>query len=121
MGLERLSISAIKQIPALMGEVDVLSAVLSLPGAKSVGEASTGMNVRGGATDQNLILFNDANIYNPSHLFGFFSAIDPDVIKNVSLYKSSIPAQYGGRISSVLDITSLDGNTRKLTGSLGIG
>lgn len=121
MGLERLSISAIKQIPALMGEVDVLRAVLSLPGVKSVGEASTGMNVRGGATDQNLILFNDANIYNPSHLFGFFSAIDPDVIKNVSLYKSSIPAQYGGRISSVLDITSLDGNTRKLTGSLGIG
>ncbi|HRP45479.1 MAG TPA: carboxypeptidase-like regulatory domain-containing protein, partial [Ginsengibacter sp.] len=102
MGLERLSINAIKQIPALMGEVDVLRAVLSLPGVKSVGEASTGMNVRGGATDQNLILFNDANIYNPSHLFGFFSAIDPDVIKNVSLYKSSIPAQYGGRISSVL-------------------
>ncbi|MCO6497068.1 MAG: TonB-dependent receptor [Chitinophagaceae bacterium] len=121
MGLERLSITAINQIPALMGEVDVLRAVLSLPGVKSVGEASTGMNVRGGATDQNLILFNDANIYNPSHLFGFFSAIDPDVIKNVNLYKSSIPAQYGGRISSVLDIASLDGNTKNLTGSVGIG
>lgn len=121
MGLEKLSISAIKQIPAVMGEVDVLRAVLSLPGVKSVGEASTGMNVRGGATDQNLILFNDANIYNPSHLFGFFSAIDPDVIKNVDLYKSSIPAKYGGRISSVLDITSLDGNSKKLSGSAGIG
>ncbi len=121
MGLERLNISTIKQIPAVMGEVDVLRAVLSLPGVKSVGEASTGMNVRGGATDQNLILFNDANIYNPSHLFGFFSAIDPDVIKNVNLYKSSIPAEYGGRVSSVLDITSLDGNTKKLSGSAGLG
>lgn len=121
MGLERLNISTIKQIPAVMGEVDVLRAVLSLPGVKSVGEASTGMNVRGGATDQNLILFNDANIYNPSHLFGFFSAIDPDVIKNVNLYKSSIPAEYGGRVSSVLDITSLDGNSKRLSGSAGIG
>lgn len=121
MGMERLNMAAIKQIPAVMGEVDVLRAVLSLPGVKSVGEASTGMNVRGGATDQNLILFNDLNIYNPSHLFGFFSAIDPDVIKNVNLYKSSIPAKYGGRISSVLDITSLDGNAKKLSGSAGIG
>lgn len=121
MGMDRLNISAIKQIPAVMGEVDVLRAVLSLPGVKSVGEASTGMNVRGGATDQNLILFNDANIYNPSHLFGFFSAIDADIIKNVNLYKSSIPAKYGGRISSVLDIKSLDGNSKKLTGAAGIG
>lgn len=121
MGMDQLNITAIKQIPAVMGEVDVLRAVLSLPGVKSVGEASTGLNVRGGATDQNLILFNDMNIYNPSHLFGFFSAIDPDVIKNVNLYKGSIPAKYGGRISSVLDITSLDGNVNKLTGSAGIG
>ncbi|MEO8823256.1 MAG: Plug domain-containing protein, partial [Ginsengibacter sp.] len=99
MGMDKLSMTAIKQIPAVMGEVDVLRAVLTLPGVKSVGEASTGLNVRGGATDQNLILFNGANIYNPSHLFGFFSAFDPDVIKEVTLYKSSIPAKYGGRVS----------------------
>ncbi|MGN6802584.1 MAG: TonB-dependent receptor [Ginsengibacter sp.] len=121
MGMDKLSMTAIKQIPAVMGEVDVLRAVLTLPGVKSVGEASTGLNVRGGATDQNLILFNGANIYNPSHLFGFFSAFDPDVIKDVTLYKSSIPAKYGGRISSVLDITSLDGNDKKISGSAGIG
>ena len=77
--------------------------------------------MRGGATDQNLILFNGANIYNPSHLFGFFSAFDPDVIKDVTLYKSSIPANFGGRISSVLDITSLDGNDKKISGSAGVG
>ena len=121
MGLDKLSMTAVKNIPAVMGEVDVLRAVLTLPGVKSVGEASTGLNVRGGATDQNLILFNGLNIYNPSHLFGFFSAFDADVIKDVTLYKSSIPAKYGGRISSVLDITSLDGNDKKLSGSAGIG
>lgn len=121
MGMEKLNIAAIKQIPAVMGEVDVLRAILTLPGVKSVGEASTGLNVRGGATDQNLILFNGLNIYNPSHLFGFFSAFDPDLLKDVTLYKSSIPAKYGGRISSVLDITSLDGNDKKISGSAGIG
>lgn len=121
MGMDKLNMAAIKQIPAVMGEVDVLRAVLTLPGVKSVGEASTGLNVRGGATDQNLILFNGLNIYNPSHLFGFFSAFDPDVIKDVTLYKSSVPAKYGGRISSVLDITSLDGNDKKLSGSAGLG
>ncbi|MEO6818860.1 MAG: TonB-dependent receptor [Ginsengibacter sp.] len=121
MGMERLNMAAIKQIPTIMGEIDVLRIVQNLPGVKTVGEASTGMNVRGGATDQNLILFNDLNIYNPSHLFGFFSAIDPDVIKDVALFKSSIPAKYGGRISSVLDITSLDGNSKKISGSAGIG
>jgi len=121
MGANKLDIVSMKQIPTAFGEVDVLRAVLSLPGVKSVGEASTGLNVRGGATDQNLILFNGANIYNPSHLFGFFSAFDPDVIKDVTLYKSSIPANYGGRISSVLDITSLDGNDKKISGSAGIG
>lgn len=121
MGVERLSISAISQIPAVLGEVDVLKAVISLPGVKSVGEASTGLNVRGGAADQNLILFNDMNIYNPSHLFGFFSAVSSDVVKEVTLYKSSVPANYGGRLSSVLDINSLDGNTNKLEGKAGIG
>lgn len=121
MGTDKLDIRSMKQIPTAFGEVDVLRAVLSLPGVKSVGEASTGLNVRGGATDQNLILFNGANIYNPSHLFGFFSAFDPDVIKDVTLYKSSIPANFGGRISSVLDITSLDGNDKKISGSAGVG
>ncbi len=121
MGSNKLDILSMKQIPAAFGEVDVLRAVLSLPGVKSVGEASTGLNVRGGATDQNLILFNGANIFNPSHLFGFFSAFDPDVVKDVTLYKSSIPANYGGRVSSVLDITSLDGNDKKIAGTAGIG
>ncbi|MDP4283775.1 MAG: carboxypeptidase-like regulatory domain-containing protein [Bacteroidota bacterium] len=121
MGTNKLDIASIKQMPTAFGEVDVLRAVLSLPGVKSVGEASTGLNVRGGSTDQNLILFNSANIFNPSHLFGFFSAFDADLIKNVTLYKSSIPANYGGRISSVLDITSLDGNDKKIAGSAGIG
>ncbi|MEO8414950.1 MAG: carboxypeptidase-like regulatory domain-containing protein [Ginsengibacter sp.] len=121
MGMDKISIVAMKQVPAIMGEVDVLRTILTLPGVKSVGEASTGLNVRGGATDQNLILFNGANIYNPSHLFGFFSAFDPDLIKDVTLYKSAIPANYGGRISSVLDITSLDGNDKKISGSAGIG
>ena len=121
MGMDKISIVAMKQVPAVMGEVDVLRTILTLPGVKSVGEASTGLNVRGGATDQNLILFNGANIYNPSHLFGFFSAFDPDLIKDVTLYKSAIPANYGGRISSVLDITSLDGNDKKISGSAGVG
>jgi len=121
MGVERISIRTIKQIPAVLGEADVLRAVLTLPGVTSVGEASTGFNVRGGSADQNLILFNDATIYNPSHLFGFFSAFNPDVIKNVELYKSSIPERFGGRLSSVLDVSTRDGNSKKLSGNAGIG
>jgi outer membrane cobalamin receptor len=120
MGLNKITIQEIKQMPAVMGEADVLRTVLTLPGVKSVGEASTGLNVRGGASDQNLILFNGLNIYNPTHLFGFFSAFDPDLIKDVSLYKGNVPAKYGGRTSSVLDITSLDGNDKKLAGSAGV-
>ncbi|MBX0288931.1 TonB-dependent receptor [Hymenobacter sp. HSC-4F20] len=121
MGLERLDIRTMRQIPTAFGETDVLRVVLTLPGVKSVGEGSTGLNVRGGGTDQNLILFNDATVYNPSHLFGFFSAFNPDVIKSVELYKSAIPAKYGGRLSSVLDITTRDGNKKKFSGSGGIG
>ncbi|PWT77281.1 MAG: TonB-dependent receptor, partial [Bacteroidetes bacterium] len=109
MGVERLNIKTIKQVPVVFGEADVLRAVLTLPGVTSVGEASTGFNVRGGSADQNLILFNDATIYNPSHLFGFFSAFNPDVVKDVELYKSSIPERYGGRLASVLDVTTRDG------------
>ncbi len=121
MGIERLSIESIRKVPTVFGEADVLRVVVSLPGVKTVGEASTGFNVRGGSADQNLILFNDATIYNPSHFFGMFSAFNPEVIKDIQLYKSSVPAKYGGRLSSVLDITSREGNKKKITGSAGIG
>jgi len=120
MGVDRLNIKTIKQIPVVFGEADVLRTVLTLPGVTSVGEASTGFNVRGGAADQNLVLFNNATVYNPSHLFGFFSAFNPDLVKDVDLYKSNIPEKYGGRLASVLDITSRDGNKKKFSGSGGI-
>ncbi len=120
MGLEKIDIKTMRQIPGILGEADILRVVLTLPGVQSVGEGSTGLNVRGGASNQNLILFNDATIYNPSHLFGFFSAFNPDVLKNVELYKSGIPAEYGGRLSSVLDVNSREGNKKKFTGSGGI-
>lgn len=121
MGMNRITIQEIKQIPAVFGEVDIMKAVLALPGVLSVGEAGSGFNVRGGATDQNLVLLNGNTIYNPSHFFGFFSAFDPDVVKDVELYKSNIPAKYGGRLSSVLDVTTKEGNTKKFIGSAGIG
>jgi len=120
MGLEKIDMKTLKQIPLALGEADVLKAILTLPGVQSVGEGTVGFNVRGGATDQNLILFNDAAIYNPSHLFGFFSAFNPDLLKNVELYKSGIPAEYGGRISSVLDVTNREGNKKQWAGSGGI-
>ncbi|MDE3247096.1 MAG: TonB-dependent receptor [Bacteroidota bacterium] len=121
MGVSKLTIKSIKQVPVVFGEADVLKVVLSLPGVTSTGEASNGFNVRGGSADQNLILFNDATIYNPSHLFGFFSAFNPDVVKGIELYKSAIPAKYGGRLSSVLDVSLQDGNKKQWTGSAGIG
>jgi hypothetical protein len=121
LGVDKLNITTIKQVPTVFGEADILRVILTLPGVKSVGEASTGFNVRGGATDQNLILFNGTTIYNPSHFFGFFSAFNPDVVKDVELYKSTIPPKYGGRLSSVLDITSREGNKKDFAGSAGIG
>ena len=121
MGISRLNIKTIKQVPVVFGEADILKVVLTLPGVTSVGEGGNGFNVRGGATDQNLILFSDATIYNPSHLFGFFSAFNPDVVKGIELYKSAIPEKYGGRLSSVLDVTGRDGNSRKWSGNAGIG
>jgi hypothetical protein len=121
MGASKLTIKTIKQVPVVFGEADVLKVVLTLPGVTSVGEASTGFNVRGGSADQNLIILNDLTIYNPSHLFGFFSAFNPDVIKGVELYKSAIPEKYGGRLSSVLDVTTKEGNSKKISGSGGIG
>ncbi|MFL5773302.1 MAG: carboxypeptidase-like regulatory domain-containing protein [Flavisolibacter sp.] len=121
MGVERLTLSTIKKVPTVFGEADVLRVVLTLPGVKTVGEASTGFNVRGGAADQNLILLNDATIYNPSHFFGMFSALNPEIVKDIELYKSSIPAHYGGRLSSVLDISTREGNKKNFAGSAGIG
>ena len=121
MGIERVRMEVINKIPTAFGEGDILHAVLTLPGVKSVGEASSGFNVRGGSTDQNLILFNDGTIYNPTHLFGIFSAFNPDIVSEVELYKSSIPAEFGGRISSVLDVRSREGNANKIAGSMGIG
>jgi hypothetical protein len=121
MGVQSLDIKTLKQVPVVFGETDVLRVLLLLPGVKSVGESSTGLNVRGGSADQNLILFNDATIYNPAHFFGFFSAFNPDVVKGVELYKSSMPARYGGRLSSVIDITGKEGNKKEFSGSAGIG
>ena len=121
MGIERLSVKTIKDVPVVFGEADILRVVLTLPGVTSVGEASTGFNVRGGSADQNLILFDGATVYNPSHLLGFFSAFNPDVVKGVELYKSVIPVKYGGRLSSVLDVDTKDGNDKKISGSGGVG
>jgi TonB dependent receptor/CarboxypepD_reg-like domain/TonB-dependent Receptor Plug Domain len=121
MGVQKIDIKTIKQVPVAFGEADLLRVMLTLPGVKSVGESSTGLYVRGGSADQNLILFNDMTIYNPSHFFGLFSAFNPEVVKDVQLYKSSVPARYGGRLSSVLDIESREGNKKDITGSAGIG
>lgn len=121
LGLERVRADRIRHIPMAFGEADVIKAVLTLPGVKSVGEASGGFNVRGGATDQNLVLYNQGTIYNSSHLFGLFSLFNNDVISNVELYKSSIPVRYGGRISSVLEVNTREGNKNRFTGSAGIG
>ncbi|QKG57815.1 TonB-dependent receptor [Hymenobacter sp. BRD128] len=121
MGVQLLDIKTIKQVPTVFGEADLLRVVMALPGVKTVGEGSTGMSVRGGGTDQNLVLFNGATIYNPAHLFGFFSAFNPDIVKSVELYKSAIPARYGGRLASVLDIVSREGDRKKFGASGGIG
>ncbi len=121
MGVERLSIKTIKQIPAIFGETDLMRSLLTLPGVTSVGEGTAGYNVRGGATDQNLVLLNDMTLFNPTHLFGFFSAVDPEVVRGLELYKSAIPEKFGGRISSIMDVTTRDGNSKKLTGTAGLG
>ena len=121
MGVETVSLKTVNKIPSAFGEGDIIKAVLTLPGIKSVGEASGGFNVRGGSADQNLVLFNGNTIYNPSHLFGIFSAFNPDVVDKAELYKSSIPAEHGGRVSSVLEVTSKDGDMQKWRGSAGIG
>lgn len=121
MGVERLRMSEIKNIPSVFGEMDVLKAVLTLPGVKSGGELSGGFNVRGGATDQNLIRLNHNTIFNPTHLFGLLSSFNPDLSDNMELYMSNIPARYGGRIASVLDVSSRKGNSQTTKGSLSLG
>lgn len=113
MGREALKTEAIKELPTLLGEVDIVRSALMLPGVQSTGEFTSGINVRGGGADQNLILLNGAPVFNASHLFGFSSSFSPDVVEGFELYKSSIPAKYGGRISSVLDIQMKEGSREK--------
>ena len=121
MGSEKFKPELLKNIPSAFGESDIMKIALTLPGVTSVGEASSGINVRGGATDQNLILFNGGTVYNPSHLFGLFTSFNSDMVEEVELFKASIPAQYGGRISSVMTVTSKEANMQKLTGSASFG
>ncbi len=121
MSVNSLSASTIKQIPVVFGEADVIKAITLLPGVSSAGEGAAGFNVRGGAADQNLILLDEATIFNSSHLFGLFSVFNPDAIKNLKLYKGGIPAKYGGRVASVLDIYQKEGNKNEFHANGGIG
>jgi hypothetical protein len=120
VGAEKINITSFKLSPTSMGESDIIKSVLLIPGVQSVGEGSSGFNVRGGSADQNLILLYNAPVYNASHFFGFFSAVNSDVIKDVTLFKGGIPSRYGGRISSVLDIGTVDGNKKEFGGNMGI-
>ena len=121
MSVNKLQMKTIMKIPALMGEVDVLRSIQMLPGVKTVGEGSVGFYVRGGGVDQNLILLDEATVYNASHLGGLFSVFNQDVVKDVKLMKGGIPASYGGRLSSILEIAMKDGNKKKLSMTGGIG
>lgn len=121
MSVNKVEMKTIKKIPALLGEVDLVRAIQFLPGVTTVGEGASGFNVRGGGVDQNLILLDDAPVYNSSHLFGFFSVFNPDAVKDVKLIKGGIPAQYGGRASSILDVKMKEGNAKKLEINGGIG
>ncbi len=121
MGVEKLNMAEVNKLPVLFGERDVMKSIQLMPGYKSAGEGNSGFNVRGGGTDQNLILLDEAPVYNASHLLGFFSTFNSDAIKDVSVYKGGMPAQYGGRLSSVVDIKMKDGNAKKLDMSGGIG
>ena len=120
VGVEKVNIPSFRLMPTTMGESDIILNVLMIPGVQSVGEGSAGFNVRGGSADQNLVLLNGSPVYNYSHFFGFFSAINSDIIKDVTLYKGGIPSRYGGRISSVLDIVQKEGNRKEFDGSAGI-
>ncbi len=120
-GVSKLKAGTIKQMPAVLGEVDVIKSIQMLPGVTNGGEGTGGFNVRGGAVDQNLVLLDEAIIYNTSHFFGFFSVFNTDAIKDVKLYKGDIPAKFGGRISSVLDVHQKDGNSKRFAATGGIG
>jgi len=120
VGAEKINITTFKLLPTAMGESDIIKSILLIPGVQSVGEGSAGFNVRGGSADQNLILLYGAPIYNSSHFFGFFSAVNSDIIKDVTLYKGGIPSRYGGRLASVLDIGAKEGNRKEFQGNAGI-
>ncbi|WP_338732282.1 TonB-dependent receptor [Mangrovimonas cancribranchiae] len=121
MSVSKLNAKTIKEMPAVLGEVDVVKSIQLLPGVTNNGEGSAGFHVRGGAADQNLVLLDEAIIYNTSHFFGFFSVFNADAIKNIKLYKGDIPAKYGGRVSSVLDVRQKDGNSKQFELNGGIG
>jgi hypothetical protein len=121
MSVNKLSMATIKKMPVVLGEADVLKSILLLPGVTNAGEGQSGFNVRGGGADQNLILLDEATIFNSSHVFGFFSVFNPDAIKDLKLYKGGIPSRYGGRASSVLDIYQKDGNSNSFHMNGGIG
>lgn len=121
MSVNKLDIQTIKSMPSLLGEVEVIRSLQLLPGVTTVGEGATGFNVRGGSIDQNLVLLDEAPVYNSSHLFGFFSVFNPDAVKDVKLYKGGIPARYGGRLASILDVRMKEGNNKKLSLNGGIG
>ena len=113
MSTNKLDIGTIKKIPAFLGEVDVIKSLQMLPGVSTVGDGASGFNVRGGSVGQNLVLLDEAPVYNASHMLGFFSVFNPDAVKDVKLYKGAIPAKYGGRISSILDVRMKEGNSKK--------
>jgi len=121
MSVNKLPIKSIKRIPTLMGEVDVIKAIQLLPGVQATSEGATGFSVRGGNPDQNLILLDEGTVYNASHLMGFFSVFNNDAIKDVKLYKGDIPAEFGGRLSALLDVRMKEGNMKKFSGSGGVG
>ena len=122
MSVNRIDVKTLRRIPALLGEIDVVRSIQLLPGVSTVGEGATGFNVRGGSIDQNLVLLDEAPVYNSSHLFGFFSVFNPDAVKDVKLIKGGIPANYGGRIASILDVRLKEGNAKKpeLNGGIGL-
>ncbi|MGR3811300.1 TonB-dependent receptor [Jiulongibacter sp. NS-SX5] len=121
MSVNKVAMKTIKKMPAFLGEVDVIRSIQFLPGVSSVGEGASGFNVRGGGIDQNLVLLDEAPVYNSSHLFGFFSVFNPDAVKDVKLIKGGIPSRYGGRVSSILDVRMKEGNSKKPQFSGGLG
>jgi len=121
MSVERLDMKTVEKLPTLLGEVEIMRSILLLPGVSTVGEGASGFNVRGGSIDQNLVLLDEAPVFNSSHLFGFYSVFNPDAVKDVQLYKGGIPSRYGGRLSSVLDVHMKEGNSKAFEMQGGVG